>query len=490
MMALMRETYDVIIVGAGLAGVYTALHLGFDLKILILSEGDITRTNSYLAQGGIATAIGKSDDSEKHFADTMACGHFVNDPQAVRILVDEAIQNIRILEGLGVEFDADEQGYKLGLEGAHEVARILRMGDHTGKTVLTKLYERILERDNITHYDNAYVYRLITESDRCGGVEALIEETQSVFLAQNVVFATGGVGQLYVNTTNAIGIEGTGIAMGIEAGVKTDGLTDLQFHPTGLYGNDHYEGRHFLISEAVRGEGAILRDEKLNRFMDGVHPLKELAPRDVVSKTIHEVIKNQSLPYVYLDATHLDESFFKERFPTIYECCRNYGINPAHTMIPVVPCMHYYMGGLKTDLDGNTSLKGLYAVGECSHTGVHGKNRLASNSLLEALVFGRRAAKAILRDSGSASDLKWIPLRDVPYFNMGFASLREWMTRNMGVVKNYDEISDMRKKLEMALWEPVGYRLPNWEDLRIFHVFVLVHEILKKTIEERDVNEF
>ncbi|MBE0451852.1 MAG: FAD-dependent oxidoreductase [Clostridia bacterium] len=488
-MAVVRETYDVIVVGAGLAGLYTALQLGSDLKILILSEGDISRTNSYLAQGGIATAIGEADDSEKHFADTMTCGHFVNDPVAVRVLVDEAVENIRTLEGFGVRFDADERGYKLGLEGAHAMARILRMGDHTGKTVLSTLYERVLERDNITHYDGAYVYRLIAAGGFCGGVEALIEETQRVFMAGSVVLATGGVGQLFSNTTNALGIEGTGIAMGIEAGVKTAGLADLQFHPTGLYGNDHYEGRHFLISEAVRGEGAILRDEKLDRFMDGVHPMKELAPRDVVSKTIHEVLRNQSLPYVYLDATHLDESFFRERFPTIYECCVNCGINPAHTMIPVVPCMHYYMGGLKTDLDGNTSLRGLYAVGECSHTGVHGKNRLASNSLLEALVFGRRAAKAILRNSGIVEDLRWIPLREVPYFNMSFGSLQNWMTRNMGVVKRYDEISNMRKKLEMALMEPSGYRLPNWEDLRLFHVSVLVHEMLIKTIEERDKNE-
>lgn len=489
MMVLRRETYDVIIVGAGLAGLYTALQLGSDLKILILSEGDITRTNSYLAQGGIATAIGEADDSEKHFADTMACGHFVNDPEAVRVLVDEAIRNIRTLEGFGVKFDADVHGYKLGLEGAHSMARILRMGDHTGKTVLTKLYERIMERNNITHYEHAYVYRLITAGERCRGVEALIEDTQRIFMARSVVMATGGVGQLYSNTTNAIGIEGTGIAMGIVAGVKTAGLTDLQFHPTGFYGNDKYEGRHFLISEAVRGEGAILRDENLNRFMDSMHPMRELAPRDVVSKTIHEVIKNQSHPYVYLDATQLDESFFKERFPTIYEFCMNYGINPAHTMIPVVPCMHYYMGGLKTDIDGNTSLRGLYAVGECSYTGVHGKNRLASNSLLEALVFGRRAARTILRETGKTEDLRWIPLRDVPHFNMSFGFLQDWMTRNMGVVKNYDEISDMRKKLEMALWEPVGYRLPNWEDLRNFHVFVLVHKMLRKTIEERDENE-
>lgn len=489
MMALVRETYDVIIVGAGLAGLYTALQLGSDLKILILSEGDITKTNSYLAQGGIATAIGEADDSEKHFADTMACGRFANDPVAVRVLVDEAVENIRTLEGYGVEFDADENGYKLGLEGAHAMARILRMGDHTGKTVLLKLYERVLERDNITHYDHAYAYRLVTAGGRCSGVEALVDDTQRIIMARSVVLATGGVGQLYSNTTNAIGIEGTGIAMGIEAGVKTEGLADLQFHPTGLYGNDHYEGRHFLISEAVRGEGAILRDEKLNRFMEGVHPMKELAPRDVVSKAIYYVIGNQSLPYVYLDATHLEESFFKERFPTIYDCCMNFGINPAHTMIPVVPCMHYYMGGLKTDLNGQTSLVGLYAVGECSHTGVHGKNRLASNSLLEALVFGRRAAKAISGDVGKACNLKWIALRDVPYYGMNFGSLQVWMTRNVGVIKNYDEISDMKKRLETALWEPKGHRLTNWEDLRNFHVFVLVREILKKMIEERDEND-
>jgi L-aspartate oxidase len=489
MMAVRREAYDVIIVGAGLAGLYTALQLGPDLRILILSEGDITKTNSYLAQGGIATAIGEADDSEKHFADTMACGHFANDPGAVRVLVDEAVENIRIIEGYGVEFDADERGYKLGLEGAHAVARILRMGDHTGKTVLSKLYERVLERDNIAHYDHAYVYRLISTGECCAGVEALIEDAQRIFMAPSVVLATGGVGQLYSNTTNAIGIEGTGIAMGIEAGVKTAGLTDLQFHPTGLYGNDHYESRHFLISEAVRGEGAVLRDENMNRFMEGVHPMKELAPRDVVSRAIHDVIEHQSLGYVYLDATHLDERFFKERFPTIYDCCRNFGINPAHTMIPVVPCMHYYMGGLKTDLDGKTSLRGLYAVGECSHTGVHGKNRLASNSLLEALVFGRRTARAISGDSLRVDDLKWIALREVPYFNMSFGSLQAWMTRNMGVVKNFDAISDMKERLEAALWEPKGHRLPNWEDLRNFHVIVLMREMLKKMIEERDENE-
>lgn len=486
---MMTLAYDVIIVGAGLAGLYTALQLGFDLKILILSEGDITQTNSYLAQGGIATAISEVDDNEKHFDDTMACGHFMNNSEAVRVLVNEAVENIRTLEGYGVEFDADEHGYKLGLEGAHSMPRILRMGDHTGKTVLSKLYDKILERDNITHYDNAYVYRLISDGSQCRGVEVLIEDNQRLIVAPNVVLATGGIGQLFSNTTNSIGIEGAGIAMGIEAGVKTEGLMDLQFHPTGFFGNDHYENRHFLISEAVRGEGAVLRDEKLIRFMEGIHPLKELAPRDVVSSAILAVIENQSVPYVYLDATHLDETFFKERFPTIYDCCTNYGINPAHTMIPVVPCMHYYMGGLKTDLDGHTSLAGLYAVGECSYTGVHGKNRLASNSLLEALVFGRRTAKAIIDNVGSIDDFKWIILREVPYFHTDLRVIQKWMTRNMGVVKNYDEISDMKIKLENKLRETKDYRLPNWKDLRTFHSIVLVHEILKKIIEERDDNE-
>ncbi|WZL78563.1 L-aspartate oxidase [Eubacteriales bacterium mix99] len=392
---MQRLHFDTVIVGGGIAGLTCALHLPRSMKTVVLCKGKWADCDSFLAQGGIAASIGR-DDRELHIRDTIRAGCGINDMQAVRILVKESELAIRSLADLGVPFDRGPDGAFLrSLEGGHSVKRILHVhGDATGKGIMDVLTADCADRENIRMMEHTFALDLITDQGRCIGLLAENGGKLIFLTAAHFVLATGGIGQLYPISTNSLTLTGDGIAMAYRAGARTTSMEFVQFHPTALYTAQKPE-RAFLISEAVRGEGAILLNSNGERFMPLYDERLELAPRDIVARAIYDQMIRTDSPCVYLDITGKGRNFLAARFPTIYAECKKNGIDMAVDRIPVAPCEHYFMGGIQTDTNGRTSLAGLYAVGECASTGVHGANRLASNSLLEAVVFGSRAADAI-----------------------------------------------------------------------------------------------
>lgn len=389
----MGSCYDVLVVGSGIAGLYAALNLESGLRVLVVSKRELELSNTALAQGGIAAVLGSDDESELHFRDTLVAGANQNNPESVRILVREGPENIQNLIRLGVDFDRNETGeLNLTLEGGHSRRRIAHHKDTTGYEVAVKLIEQAKTRSNIELLENAALLRL--EHDDRGFYAAVEHEggLRSV-CATHCILATGGIGRVYKYTTNSKIATGDGIVFAGSLGAKIKNLSLIQFHPTAFAAGPTRE--RFLISESVRGEGAVLLNCRGERFMPGYDSRAELAPRDVVSRCILEESVRTGSENFYLDITAEDPRFVKNRFPAIYAKCLEEGVDITKNRIPVFPCQHYLMGGIDVDTFARSTVDGLYAVGECSHTGVHGNNRLASNSLLEALVFSRRAAQDI-----------------------------------------------------------------------------------------------
>ncbi|UOR11569.1 L-aspartate oxidase [Halobacillus amylolyticus] len=378
---------DVIIVGSGIAALQLAVHLPRNFHVIVLTKSQMKKSNSSLAQGGIAAAIGAEDDPTFHYKDTMEAGRNVNNQLAVHRLTDKAPETIQELVNDQCPFDRDQNGsLQLGREGAHSHSRIVHSGgDQTGRMMIDCLVEKL--GSNVHIYENQCVYDLHMEKEgRCYGVKSKTgdELSHSIF-APHVVLATGGCGQLYSFTSNAKEVTGDGIALAYWAGARVKNMEFVQFHPTLLFCNGKTEG---LVSEAIRGEGAQLVDDKGKQIMAGVHPMRDLAPRHVVAQTIFNSIQ-KGRP-VYLDISSIPE--FKKRFPTAAQLCQR---NQVSGSIPVAPGCHFLMGGIEVDDVGRTNVPGLYAVGEAACTDVHGANRLASNSLLEGLVYGKKLAKHI-----------------------------------------------------------------------------------------------
>ena len=385
--------YDVIIVGGGIAGCYAALSFDSTVKVLILTKEDFQESNTYLAQGGIAAVIDKDDKTSYHVKDTMVAGAGINDISAVRTIVEEAEQNIHILHELGVNFDEELGEYALTREGGHSRDRILHIdGDATGQGLIRALVPELRHRENIS-IKKRFCLDLIIEEGKCKGIRVLDQEQNVIeIFAQAVILATGGVGMVYGVTTNATTSTGDGIAVAARAGAEIIDMEFIQFHPTVFYSE---ERQRFLISEAVRGEGALLRNIHHERFMPSYDERAELAPRDVVSRAILEEMEKTQSKFVYLDATVIPREHLLKRFPTINRKCLEYGIDITKDFIPVAPSQHYCIGGIKTDTYGKTNIDGLYSCGETACTGLHGANRLASNSLLEGVVVGKRTAESI-----------------------------------------------------------------------------------------------
>jgi L-aspartate oxidase len=387
-----RVRTRVLVVGSGVAGLHTAWRASSAGEVIVLTKRSLFDSATAYAQGGIAAALGAGDSPELHRNDTLAAGAALCDAQAVEVLVKEGPARVRDLFTAGAHFDLDPSGkFKLGREAAHSRRRIVHAnGDQTGAEVARTLIERVGESPQIHVSERTRVLELILDHERCVGVRATVAGKATEFIADAVVLATGGCGQVYRYTTNPDVATGDGYAIAHRAGVKLADMEFVQFHPTAL---DTPENPLALISEAVRGEGAILVNEAGERFMVRRHKLAELAPRDIVSR---EVFREQAGgKQVFLDARQLGRSFEK-RFPGIFALCRARGIDPRTALIPVTPAAHYMMGGIVTDLAGRSSLARLYACGEVSRTGVHGANRLASNSLLEGLVFAERVARDMM----------------------------------------------------------------------------------------------
>jgi L-aspartate oxidase len=396
--ALETLEYDVVIVGCGIAALYAALNLDPGLSCALINKGGREESNSIYAQGGIAAVTDPADDPENHLKDTLFSGAGLCNEEAVRVLVTEGPSDIKKLIDMHVPFDTDEKGrLQITREGAHTHDRIVHCGgDATGYHVTKTLLAEAERRENIDIYDYHCLYDICTDDNgEVVGITAMNDDGPYIFFrARNVIIASGGIGRIYRKSTNAKTQNGDGIAAAMRAGAAVGNMEFVQFHPTALIHPDQ-NGRYFLISEALRGEGAVLRNRRWERFMVNAHPMADLAPRDVVTRAIIWEMRNHDLPNVYLDITGKSRSFLEHRFPTIYHECLRRNIDIAVDWIPVVPVQHYFMGGITTDLYGRTDVPGLYACGEAANTGVHGANRLASNSLLECLVFGRRCAQHI-----------------------------------------------------------------------------------------------
>jgi L-aspartate oxidase len=383
----MEYICDVLVVGAGLAGINTALELDEKLDIILISNDKLDKCNSYLAQGGITT-VRDDDDIDAFVEDTMRAGSFVNDRRVVEMVAKDARKSIEKLIKYGVDFNKDNEGnFKYTREAAHSKNRIMYSNDSTWREIWEKLSVEVKKRKNIRIMEDTSLVDLIVKDNKSCGAVAKYQESSIIFYAKKIVLACGGIGGIFKSSTNFENIKGIGLALGLRYGIKLKNMEYIQLHPTAFYST--CERRRFLISESVRGEGAKLIDDEGNRFVD------ELMPRDFVSQSILKHKKERQIPCVLLDARHMGDEYLNKRFPGIYNYLLSQGINMGKDTVPVSPCQHYFMGGIEVDQRGRSSMDNLYACGEVSCTGLHGKNRLASNSLLEATVFSIKVAEDI-----------------------------------------------------------------------------------------------
>lgn len=405
------QNYDIIIVGTGAAGLFAALCLPDYLHILLITKDALENSDSYLAQGGIS-ALKSPEDYEPYFEDTMRAGRYENRKESVAIMIQESQSIIQDLIDLGVEFEKDKDGHILFTrEGAHSTFRILYHKDETGKEITSILIRNITACSHISIMEYTTMTDLLTENNECHGITAVLSDgTPIAFYSKYVILATGGLGGLFRHSTNFRHITGDSFALALKHNIELENIHYIQIHPTTLYSKK--EGRRFLISESVRGEGAVLLNPDRKRFVD------ELLPRDVVTTAIHKEMKKFHTDHVYLSLTNMPKIDIQDRFPHIYEICQNEGYDMSTDLIPVTPAQHYLMGGIRTDTNGETSMRNLYAIGETACNGVHGANRLASNSLLESLVFAKRAS-AFIANRFSDTPICTPPLPDTTIIDLG-----------------------------------------------------------------------
>lgn len=383
---------DAVIVGSGVAGLFAALCLPESKKVLVITKEDLKECDSYLAQGGVCV-LKDIKDFDCYFEDTMRAGHYENNPESVRVMIESSPDVISTLIQLGVQFDTDSSGsYDYTREGAHRRNRILHHKDETGKEITATLLSIAKKRKNITFIAQTTMIDLIEKDNICYGIVCEDEYGErGAILAKDIILATGGIGGLFKNSTNFPHITGDAFALALKHGIEMKDINYIQIHPTTLYSKK--SGRRFLISESVRGEGAILLNENGERFTD------ELQPRDVVTDAICKEMEKFGTDHVYITLPTMTSEQAQKRFPNIFEACMEEGYDITKDKVPVTPGQHYMMGGIKTDINGRTSMAHLFAIGETACNGVHGKNRLASNSLLESLVFSKRAADLIAKES-------------------------------------------------------------------------------------------
>ncbi len=447
---------DFLVIGAGIAGLRAAIELAPAGRVTVLAKREIADSSTQYAQGGIAAALGDEDEISLHLQDTLNAGDGLCNPEAAKVLVEDAPERIEELIAWGTQFDREGTKLTFGREGAHSRNRILHAhGDSTGREIQRALYAKAKTLPEISIREFEFSTDLLLDAGRVCGVKIIDEHsTHRSIQASAVLLATGGMGQLYANTTNPSVATGDGVAMAYRAGAEITDLEFIQFHPTALYAK---KVPRFLLSEALRGEGAYLRNMEMMRFMSKYHPMAELAPRDVVARAImHELeLSRAREPVVYLDLTHLNAAKIRKRFPRIYATCMQYNIDITSELVPIRPAAHYAMGGIRTDLEGRAALPGLYAAGEAAGTGVHGANRLASNSLLEGLVFGARAGRR-MRDELKVTSQRNAGLPPAAYSNgpvsipveSSITDLQNLMWKDVGIVRIGSGLKQAISKLE------------------------------------------
>ncbi len=486
---------DVVIVGCGAAGLFSAINLKPEIYCILINKSGPELCNSMYAQGGIAAVIEpfrENDSPEKHLSDTLVAGAGLCDEQAVKVLVNEAWSAIEQLISIHVPFDNNKGELLLTREGGHGKNRILHSGgDATGLHITKTLFNTVSKRDKTTIMNNMFLSDILTNENGVTGV-LIIDENENFhhIIASKVIIASGGIGRVYKNSTNAVCATGDGIAAAKRAGAELKDMEFIQFHPTALIHPDE-TGRYFLISEALRGEGAILRNRQWKPFMQGVHPLADLAPRDIVSRAIIMEMINSNIPHVYLDITAKSRDFLKNRFPTIYEECMRRGLDIAKDWIPVKPVQHYFMGGIKTDIDGRTNIEGLYACGEAACTGVHGANRLASNSLLECLVFGKRSAINI---NSTISDSKEEPIIvkevvticDVQDYDSFSSEIRSLTTKKCSIIRNAKELTEAGERISEIYNHLDNCLLNTKRGIETYNQATIAMEIVNASLKRKE----
>ncbi len=452
-----KEIVDFLIIGSGIAGLRAAIELAPHGNVLVVTKDRPAESSTEYAQGGIAVALSDEDEVGIHFEDTLKAGDGLCREDAVKILVGEGPERILELISWGAEFDKEGTKLDFTMEAAHSRKRILHAhGDSTGKELERVLLKKVRSFPSVKKYPFAFTKDLIVRERECHGAYIVREKEIIALFAKATILATGGAGQVFSRTTNPAVATGDGIAIAYRAGAILEDMEFVQFHPTVLFAPS---APQFLLSEAMRGEGAILRNINNELFIRSYHPDAELAPRDVVSRAIISQMVRTSSNHVYLDLTHLDADFIKNRFPRIYTTCLQYNIDITKELIPVSPAAHYIMGGVKTDTEGATSVKGLYAAGEVACTGVHGANRLASNSLLEGLVFGARAGRAALNSKISNKQIK-VSSKElirypsvtrhspIPDYEETRHALRKLMWERVGIIRCEESLREAGDKLE------------------------------------------
>ncbi|WP_036502491.1 L-aspartate oxidase [Nitrosococcus oceani] len=502
----MTHNYDVLIIGSGSAGLTLALHLTSKARIAILSKRTLEEGASLYAQGGISVALDKNDSTKSHIEDTLRVGAGLCDETAARFTVEQAREAIHWLIAEGTAFTRDSSGgsgYHLTREGGHSHRRVIHAADATGRVVETKLVQLAKARSNIEIFENYVAIELITnhklgrDSNQCLGAYALnrVQGQVDTFSARCVILATGGTGKVYLYTSNPDVCTGDGIAMGWRAGCRVANMEFIQFHPTCLY---HPHAKSFLITEALRGEGGRLLLPNGSPFMHRFDRRGELAPRDIVARAIDHEMKRLGIDCVYLDISHKPAAFIRQHFPNVYAHCLEFGINITQAPIPVVPAAHYTCGGIVTDLRGQTDLKNLYAIGETAHTGLHGANRMASNSLLECLVFARAAAQDINARLAGISQAESLPPWDESQVidseeeivvAHNWDELRRFMWDYVGIVRTVKRLQRAQHRIDLLHQEIAEYygnfRITN-DLIELRNLVVVADLIIRSALERKE----
>lgn len=500
-----QSRYSAIVIGSGIAGLYSALKIEQQLDlpdgILLITKSKLGDSNSYYAQGGMVAVLkdNKSDSVESHIKDTINAGAGLSEISTIKFISENSDKVVKDLLTFGVEFDKDENGnFTLTKEAAHSVNRILHSGgDATGRQMEIALCNAVQNNKNITIYEDTSIVDLLVKGDCCFGVITFNSNGYETIFSNTVILATGGLGQLYQYTTNPLGATGDGFALAYRAGAVLQDMEFVQFHPTALAYDDKKNHNRFLISEAVRGEGAKLCDKSGNEYMINYHPKKELAPRDIVARANFCQMRENNSSNVYLNATVIGKEKLLKRFPTIAKKCLENGIDITKDLIPVAPAAHYFMGGVKTNTKGETSIKGLYAIGEVSSTGLHGGNRLASNSLLECVVCAYEVAdflKQNISESNKQENFDKLISeyeKDIPINNIDIWVLRkilqETMWENVGIYRDethlkraYDTIVELKNKFSNE------YKCASKEEYEFRNMLITSKLIIESALNRKE----